>query len=164
MRWLPTNQLLRLSRPQLRHSPPPRKCWRSLQTSKASLQVGDYNVMVKLPDTWWANNIPVMFLGSLGSIQSQRATRGLQRFFHTQYNDWVKRSNYGGVPVILKDTLVVTGIQTLYGSSMNFLKEKQNPCHTKLCALRCLISRPQNLILETQNQIRRNITSFLKTT
>ena len=32
------------------------------------------------------------------------------------------------------------------------MKEK-HPCHTKLCAFRCLISRPQNLILRSQNQI-----------
>ena len=33
------------------------------------------------------------------------------------------------------------------------MKEK-HPCHTKLCAFRRLISRPQNLILRSRNQIR----------
>ena len=31
---------------------------------------------------------------------------------------------------------------------------KNNPCHTKMCAFRCLISRPQNLILSSRNEIR----------
>ena len=31
---------------------------------------------------------------------------------------------------------------------------KKHPCHKKLCAFRCLISRPQNLILRSRNQIR----------
>ena len=30
---------------------------------------------------------------------------------------------------------------------------KKHPYHTKLCAFRCLISGPQNLILRSQNQI-----------
>ena len=33
------------------------------------------------------------------------------------------------------------------------MKEK-HPCHTKLCAFRCLISKPQILNLRSQNQIR----------
>ena len=34
------------------------------------------------------------------------------------------------------------------------MKEKKQPCHTKLCAFRCLISRPQILNLRSQGQIR----------
>ena len=34
---------------------------------------------------------------------------------------------------------------------------KKHPCHTKLCAFRCLISRPQILNLRSQNQIRRKL-------
>ena len=34
------------------------------------------------------------------------------------------------------------------------MKEEKHPCHTKLCAFRCLISRPQILNLRSQNQIR----------
>ena len=33
-------------------------------------------------------------------------------------------------------------------------ERKKHPCHTKLCAFRCLISRPQILNLRSQNQIR----------
>ena len=33
-------------------------------------------------------------------------------------------------------------------------KEKKRPCHTQLCAFRCLISRPQILNLRSRNQIR----------
>ena len=44
---------------------------------------------------------------------------------------------------------------------------KKQPCHTKLCAFRSLISRPQNLILRSRNQIQifqwKN-TSFSNTT
>ena len=36
------------------------------------------------------------------------------------------------------------------------MKEKK-PCHTKLCAFRCLISRPQILNLRSRNQIRGNV-------
>ena len=32
--------------------------------------------------------------------------------------------------------------------------KKKHPCHTKLCAFRCLISRPQILNLRSRNQIR----------
>ena len=32
-------------------------------------------------------------------------------------------------------------------------ERKKHPCHTKLCAFRCLISRPQVLNLRSQNQI-----------
>ena len=40
------------------------------------------------------------------------------------------------------------------------IKEKK-PSHTKLCAFRCLISRPQNLILKSRNRIMENY-FFLK--
>ena len=33
-------------------------------------------------------------------------------------------------------------------------ERKKHPCHTKLCAFRCLISRPQILNLRSRNQIR----------
>ena len=33
-------------------------------------------------------------------------------------------------------------------------ERKKHPCHTKLCAFRCLISGPQILNLRSQNQIR----------
>ena len=33
------------------------------------------------------------------------------------------------------------------------MKGKKHPCHTKLCAFICLISRPQVLIMRSQNQI-----------
>ena len=33
------------------------------------------------------------------------------------------------------------------------MKEKKHPCHTKLCAFRWLISRPQVLNLRSRNQI-----------
>ena len=33
-------------------------------------------------------------------------------------------------------------------------ERKEHTCHTKLCAFRCLISRPQNLIPRSQNQFR----------
>ena len=36
------------------------------------------------------------------------------------------------------------------------MKEKKHPCHTKLCAFRWLISRPQILNLRSRNQIREN--------
>ena len=32
--------------------------------------------------------------------------------------------------------------------------ERKHPCHTKLCAFRCLISRPQILNLRSRNQVR----------
>ena len=32
--------------------------------------------------------------------------------------------------------------------------EEKKPCHMKLCAFRCMISGPQNLILRSRNQIR----------
>ena len=43
------------------------------------------------------------------------------------------------------------------------MKEKHH-CHTKLCAFRCLISRPQLLNPRSRNQSRGQFTSFSKTT
>ena len=36
-------------------------------------------------------------------------------------------------------------------------ERKKHPCHTKLCAFRCLISRPHVLNLRSRNQIRGNL-------
>ena len=35
-------------------------------------------------------------------------------------------------------------------------ERKKHPCHTKLCAFRCLISRPQIINLRSRNQIHEN--------
>ena len=42
-----------------------------------------------------------------------------------------------------------------WSSKLRDNKERtKHPCHTKLCAFRCLISKPQILILRSRNQIR----------
>ena len=42
-------------------------------------------------------------------------------------------------------------------------ERKKHPCHTKLCAFRCLISRPQVLNLRSQKSNSWKVTSFSKT-
>ena len=47
------------------------------------------------------------------------------------------------------------------------IMEEKHPCHTKLCAFRCLISGHQNLIMRSRNQVQIfywKITYFSKTT
>ena len=43
-------------------------------------------------------------------------------------------------------------------------ERKKHPCHTKLCAFKCLISRPQILNLRSRNQFVGNILLSQKTT
>ena len=44
------------------------------------------------------------------------------------------------------------------------IMEEKHHCHTKLCAFRCFISGPKNLIMRSRNQIRGKLPFFSKTT
>ena len=66
-------------------------------------------------------------------------------------------------------TIIIYEITNLWKFELNQLSElpdsnerKKHPCHTKLCAFWCLISRPQILNLRSQNSWK--ITYFSKTT
>ena len=74
---------------------------------------------------------------------------------------------------LLSKTSLLTKCTHAYKKSRNWVQlvvevaniimwRKKHPCHTKLCAFRCLISRPQNRILRSLNQIRGKLIIFQK--
>ena len=82
--------------------------------------------------------LPLKAVDTFGNCQRLAFTVGVSQHMHTITNLWKFKLNRS---LKLRDNN----------------ERKKHPCHTKLCAFRWLISRPQVLNLRYRNQIRRKL-------
>ena len=125
-------------------------CWLNIFFAKLFLPCLCLRTMLP-PISWLNRSLPFPSKYPMGETTSTDSLKALYTFGYYQR------------PVFFTSQHMHT-ITNLWKCELNWSSKlrdsndkKKHPYHTKLCAFRCLISRPQNLNLRSRNQIRRKL-------